>query len=448
MRVVIDTFNSALEQGTGIATYSRALAQSLHRLGHTVDLMTSAAIPRERLWSSSRPVPAPVLLWDHPKSARNPRSRNGSDAPLWVSNTVYSIRSLTDYLFAGMAGGRVRQFGAAQLGIVDRKPLTVQYGHFDGVLNVPNVYTRAMSYFARTGRFLSISPKEKIDVAHFSWCLPIRVEGARNVYTICDLIPLRFPSMTLDNKSTFFRLVDHCIRNGDKIVTISESSRREIAGIMEVPDTIISNGYLPFDVEPSRLASSIDTVAPRLRHAFGLEPRAYFLIAGTVEPRKNVNRAVSAFLSADTDCSLVICGPRNGLSPDVTRLLEEMIRVGRGRILMLDYLPRPLLLDLVQGARAAISMSLAEGFGLPVLEAMALGTPVIASDIETYREVCQNSAILVDPYDTPAIAAALERVSRWGRSELVAAGEAGRRRAAEFSPGAFDRRISEIYATL
>ena len=114
------------------------------------------------------------------------------------------------------------------------------------------------------------------------------------------------------------------------------------------------------------------------------------------------------------------------------------------RIIRLDHLPRALLLKLVRGARAVTFPSIYEGFGLPVLDAMQLGTPVLTADASSLPEVAGDAALHIDPYDTAAIAAGLRALDGDAtlRARLSAAGPV---RARAFSEGAYLARLEQLY---
>ncbi|MBI3435699.1 MAG: glycosyltransferase family 4 protein [Proteobacteria bacterium] len=460
MEILIDTYNSATPQGTGLTTYMRSLAKAIQRIGHRVTILTAARIPRTHVWSSRPAVPAATLILDHPDSSRAQRSRDErAGEPPWVRNRVYSFRKAATAL-RRLAIVKAAYHDAEGLNPHDRGLLAERFGHVDGALNVPDIYQRAFSHFERTGRLLSITPRRRVNVAHFSWCLPVHIKGAFNLYTICDLIPLRFPHMTLEDKVYYYRLAKTCAQAADEIVTISESSRRDIVSLLGVPERKVRNVYLPFDITPERLERGRDAIASTLKRTFGFDDRRYFLLLGAIEPRKNIARTIEAHLGARTDMPLVICGPRSALSEEELKLIDNWNRDGGGpsatlsgsraggRIILFDYLPRGIVLDLIEGARALLLTSVTEGFGLTALEAMALGTPVISSRADGLAEVCGDCGVGVDPYDADTIRQAIERVSAWDDAALAAASAAGRRQAMRFSPQAFDARLAKVYDSL
>jgi glycosyltransferase involved in cell wall biosynthesis len=173
----------------------------------------------------------------------------------------------------------------------------------------------------------------------------------------------------------------------------------------------------------------------------------YLLYVGTVQPRKNLERLIDAFaLVADrpelAGVQLVIAGGRGWLSEGVERRAAE--RGLAGRVRLSGYLPDADLPALLSGALAFVFPSLYEGFGMPVLEAMACGAPVLTSTTSSLPEVADDAALLVDPSDTAAIAAGIARLAADGglRADLYARGLA---RAAAFT---WDRCARETLAVL
>jgi glycosyltransferase involved in cell wall biosynthesis len=155
--------------------------------------------------------------------------------------------------------------------------------------------------------------------------------------------------------------------------------------------------------------------------------RPYVLFVGTVEPRKNLPRVVDAFARIGRpDVELVLVGP-TGWNEDVAPAVAAL----GARARALGFVPRHDLAPLYAGAAAFVYPSLREGFGLPVLEAMAQGTPVVTSAATSTAEVAGDAALLVDPFDVDAIAAAIDRALTDGEVARRLR-DAGRARAAEF----------------
>jgi glycosyltransferase involved in cell wall biosynthesis len=169
-----------------------------------------------------------------------------------------------------------------------------------------------------------------------------------------------------------------------------------------------------------------------LRHRLGL-PEAYVLFVGTIQPRKNLGRlaeAMSFVTNAGLPHQLVIAGKRGWLASEVETLISRS--AAAERVHYLGYVANSDLPALYTGADAFCFPSLYEGFGLPVLEAMACETPVVASDSSAVPEVAGDAALLVDPTDVAAIGNALVcgLTDAPTRRELIAR---GRTRAARFT---------------
>jgi glycosyltransferase involved in cell wall biosynthesis len=170
-----------------------------------------------------------------------------------------------------------------------------------------------------------------------------------------------------------------------------------------------------------------------------------------------VGRLIEAYLASNIDTPLLIVGKPawkseqelRMLNEDVTAYLEQVgsLIYRRRRIFQIDYAPFPLLVSLIKGAKCVLFPSLYEGFGLPVLEAMKLGTPVLASSEGAIPEVAGDGALLIDPYDTRSIADGIATLDRNAelRASLI---DRGRKRAEVFSPEAHARRLEAVYDSL
>jgi glycosyltransferase involved in cell wall biosynthesis len=179
----------------------------------------------------------------------------------------------------------------------------------------------------------------------------------------------------------------------------------------------------------------------------------YLLFYGALEPKKNVRRLIDAYLISGVDVPLVLVvggGWQN--EPEMELLARQCDngpdpKTSRRRIRRLDYVSSSNLVSLIRGARAVVFPSLYEGFGLPVLEAMVLGTPVVASGESSLPEIAGDAALFVDPYDTDAIARAIVTIVNDSdlRSEFV---RRGRQQAAKFSVNNYRERVGALYAAL
>jgi glycosyltransferase involved in cell wall biosynthesis len=425
-RIGIDGLNLAIPRGTGIATYARALSHALHGLGHTVDVVYGLDIPE-----TADAALREVLFFDLLESER---SRKPPKYPSigWASQML------------GAAAGRT----AGEIALTGRAiatQLAPRLPYYDRILNVRDLFGLAGRYFRNFGHLLTLRIPDPPAIMHWTYPVPIRLAGARNIYTIHDLVPLRLPYTTLDNKTVHTRLLAACLRHGDHIATVSETSRRDILAFFpDLDPARVTNTYQA--VSPARAVDPAE-MARIVSGAFGLTPGGYFLFFGSIEPKKNVGRLLEAYLASGIDMPLVIVGARAWKAESELALLRQMSPDDR-RVRQIDYLPAEVLAMLIAGARAVVFPSLYEGFGLPVLEAMALGTPVLTSTEGSLPEIAGDAALLVDPYDVRAIAAGLRRLAPGDPqsdglcAELAARGRA---QAARFGMAQYQERLTALY---
>jgi len=283
--------------------------------------------------------------------------------------------------------------------------------------------------------------------------MPLRAKGSCNIYTIHDLVPLRLPFTTLDNKRQTYRLLRKIAAEADHIVTVSENSKRDIVQLLEVPEERVTNTYEAVDFPRELVERSEDLVAAQLHSSYGLEMQDYLLFYGALEPKKNVARLIDAYMLSAVDIPLVITGAVGWGNKTEAKRLEELRLEGRARlngsrrIYHFEYVSLPMLVTLIRGARAVIFPSLYEGFGLPVLEAMLLGTPVVTSRASSLPEIAGDAALYVDPYQIDEIAQAIKTITADGdlRAELV---RRGRIQAELFSVARYRERLAALYERL
>ncbi len=188
-------------------------------------------------------------------------------------------------------------------------------------------------------------------------------------------------------------------RAATHLLADSEATKRDLARFYGIPPGKVTVVYPGYDDTLHRVEA-----AP-VRAKYGL-PEGYFLHVGTLQPRKNLLRLIEAVARAPAPLTLVLAGRPGWLAGPIVALA----RAQGPRVRLLDYVPDADLAGLYSGARALVFPSLYEGFGFPVLEAMACGTPVICSNTSSLPEVAGAAALLVDPRDGPALTAAMVQV--------------------------------------
>ena len=170
------------------------------------------------------------------------------------------------------------------------------------------------------------------------------------------------------------------------------------------------------------------TAVAAVKERYGIEGD-YFLYLGTLQPRKNLVRLIAAFAHAGLGTPILVLAGRPGWRGDEPAALAYRLGL-QERVLFPHYVPQEDKAALLSGALAFVFPSLHEGFGLPVLEAQACGCPVICSNTSSLPEVAGEGALLVDPTDTAALAAALAHIAQDAalREELTERGYANLRR--------------------
>jgi glycosyltransferase involved in cell wall biosynthesis len=431
MRLMIDGYNLALPQGTGVATYGHQLAAAARALGIGVEGLYGLKAP-------FNPRLREVLFYEALGSGHATR-RPFPGSPAWLRELGWLARPR-----------RARAIP------IDGQVVARQFAHrlprFDALHSAPDLFDLAARNFKRTGLFTRAAiPGGAPDVMHWTYPFPVRMAGVPNLYTLHDLVPLKLPYASADNKRFYSKLIRKVVAGADRIVTVSEASRADILQLFPQAEPKLVNTWQAVRLPEGAAEEPEEDIARAVKSIFGLDWRGYFLFFGAIEPKKNLARLIEAYLSLGTDTPLVIVGQRSFGSRQELRLLrrDELnpLVAQFKNVRRIDYLPRSLLFRLVRGARAVTFPSIYEGFGLPVLEAMALGTPVLTSNTSALPEVAGDAALLVDPYSPAAIAAGLRALDGDAdlRERLAAA---GRVRAEFFSPERYSERLARLYGDL
>jgi glycosyltransferase involved in cell wall biosynthesis len=248
----------------------------------------------------------------------------------------------------------------------------------------------------------------QVDLFHSpDFTLPPVRRGTRTIVTVHDLSFVRMPECFEPALLAYLMAnVPRAIARADWILADSESTRQDLVALLDAPADRISVIYP--GIEPRFHAITDADVLQRVRTRYDL-PERFVLSVGTVQPRKNYVGLMRAFARLpESNVSLVIAGGRGWLSDDIYRAVEELGLDARVRFLgFVDDVDLPALYSM---AALFALPSLYEGFGIPLLEAMACGTPVIAADNSSLPEVVGDAGILVDAHDTDALAQAMQQL--------------------------------------
>lgn len=243
--------------------------------------------------------------------------------------------------------------------------------------------------------------QEKVDVLYSTIPNGLLRSPVPHVLTVHDLIPLTYPADAPRSVRWNFQYrLPKIFESAAKIISVSEFTKKDIQhryGIATDKICTVTEGYDRATFAPSESGEVLN------RYSF--KNKEYILYVGSASPRKNLTNLIQAFAMIMTDVphKLALVGPKS--QEEMRTLLELIRRCGvEERVSLINYVPYQDLPVLFCGSAVFVYPSLYEGFGLPVLEAMACGVPVIASGTTSIPEVTEDAALLVDPMAPRAIA--------------------------------------------
>jgi glycosyltransferase involved in cell wall biosynthesis len=421
---IVDGSQMLRRDGTGVASYARSLAATLKSAGVPTALMLGQNLP------VTRHIPD-VGIGDQVFGNLPARSR---------SRMLFEVALRSRF-------GLSRRLDAHRVN-TDRMllaSLNPRLPPHDAVFNVSDGLMFADAVFALRRRLTEVTVQEPVTIAHWAGPSPIRVRNTPNVYTFHDVIPLQMPHLVLDRAGQAARRYGAVAAAADHIITVSEQARQDIVDVLGVCPDRVSVTYQPVPHMPP-----IDREASErlVRDIYSAEPGEYAFFCGAMEPKKNLYRLIEAFTMAGTGLKLLIAGPLGWLYDDVVELLDQIggktIVPARRDVRWIGYLPRMHLAALMQCARFFAFPSIYEGFGLPVVEAMRLGVPVLTSGSGGLAEVAGDAALIVDPLNVPDMARKIHVLASDAdlREELMLRGPV---RAARFTLGTHLRLLAAAY---
>ncbi len=289
--------------------------------------------------------------------------------------------------------------------------------------------------------------RERIDLLHamaFAGPLAISIPW---VVTIYDLSFMRYPHSFNAAKRIYLTwAVKSSLRRAQRVIAISASTRRDLVSMFGVPANQVSVVYCGIDpaFNSPRDRSEVDA----FRAQRGL-PEKFILHVGTIEPRKNIARLIRAFARAKCTARLphrlVLIGARGWKYAEVDQVIEQENM--KDEVIFTGYVPQDELPLWHRAADLFVYPSLYEGFGLPPLDAMASGTPVVVSNASSLPEVVGDAALLVAPTDENALAEAIvSALTDSARREQMTA--RGLAQAAKFSWARAARETAEVYRSV
>lgn len=268
-------------------------------------------------------------------------------------------------------------------------------------------------------------PTEREITQFFNFVVPPGVKG-KTVTIVHDMAYMAYPQTVANKTRKWLQLtMKQSCKRADKIITVSEFSKQEIIKYLHIEAskiTVMPNGVDHKFFYPRSLQQ-----INKVKEKFHIK-QEYFLYLGTLEPRKNIERLIKAYSEllrksySSQIPQLVLAGGKGWMYESIFLIVQELKL--EEKVVFTDYIENEEVPVLMSGAKAFVFPSLYEGFGMPPLEAMACGTPVITSNVSALPEIGKDAAILINPYSIEEITQAMQRIlqEKSLKEELVQAG--------------------------
>lgn len=249
-----------------------------------------------------------------------------------------------------------------------------------------------------------------VDLYHATnFVLPPTLSATKTVVTVHDLSFARVPEAASPRLKKYLdRVVPYSVNHADYVIADSEATRQDIIHLYSISpekvETLLSGIH-------SRYLSGVLFSLLTIRSAYNLPDTPYIFAVGTVQPRKNYSRIIRALKilrEHGYDLDFVIAGGKGWLEDEMYATIHETGL--QDHVHLIGFADDAHLPTLYANAECVVFPSLYEGFGFPVLEGMACGTPVVTSNVSSLPEVAGDAALLVDPYDIEAIAHAVQQI--------------------------------------
>jgi len=415
LKILLESFPLTLRKGTGIYTYSLNLLRALNELSIVeIGLLLLFETQFRKLGALRNKKALLVLqnyadLMDELSRGEGVDMGDGWQRLAWLAKSLIAEPGLID----------VPHYMKPSLREILTENTPTPYDFLEH--NHPYVVDTSRQRLLAKSRIDSIGKirvKRLVDqynIFHCTHLSPLTIPGLPRVTTVHDIIPLLRPELTRDNRRLFAELLAVNLRESDRVIAVSEATKKDLIEFGNINPDKVSVVYeaAANDLAPMRF----EEAAPYLRslklfNTSG-ELQPYFLFIGNIEPKKNVRRLLEAFqqfsLRDQVGYKLVIVGSKAWGFEPVKDLLEGLIK--RRKVILTGYLSVDFLPALLSQARAFLFPSLIEGFGLPILEAMACGCPVITSTAAAINEVCGTAGIQIDPQSVSELSQAISRLA-------------------------------------
>lgn len=285
-------------------------------------------------------------------------------------------------------------------------------------------------------------PSLGLDLLHSPDFIPPFHRNCKSVITIHDLAFVLYPHFLTQDSARYYGQIDQAVKSTDHIIAVSESTKQDTIRLLGVPESKITVIYEA--ANPAFKPMDTDQAREFVMRTYGLEE--YLLFVSTIGPRKNLPTLFHAYRALrdqyKVDTALAVVGREGWVSQDTFDLVDELEL--KDVVHFLGRVPLRDLVHLYNGAQALVHPSFYEGFGLPPLEAMLCGTPVICSNVSALPEVVGDAALLVPPEEVSEWTVAMWRMlnDQELRDEMRAKGY---RRSQCFSVGKTASQTLEVY---
>jgi len=286
--------------------------------------------------------------------------------------------------------------------------------------------------------------RQKITVLHGTDRITAPPKKAKIVVTVFDLTPIKHP--TYHTKGMISRYISdfpHLLKNADKVIAISNCTKNDIIEHFDIAEERVQ--VTPLAANDDYKQISDKHAIDKIKGIYDID-KDYILFVGTLEPRKNLVNLLKAYSILPDylkrDYALVLCGKKGWYYEEIFETVRELKL--ENKVIFTGYVPDEYIPLLMNGAAVFVYPSFYEGFGLPPLEAMACGTPVISTNVSSIPEVVGDAGILVSPTDVEELSDAMLRVldNETLKAQLS---EKGLKQASKFSWRATAEKTMEVY---
>lgn len=420
-RIVIDGYNLALTRGTGIRTFTLLLQQALTTLGHET----------RYLYGTNAYTGEDALLREI--TFHDPHQQS------------LGRMALRKKLYGNLLKARLNLAPKAAAVPNSGKVIIPESDQVSApVYNARNLFDIAFQRHFGTFKFMDAEFPEPADVFHTTYPLPVRMKGMKQVVTMHDMIPMRLPYTTTDNKPEILNRHRTAAKLADRIMTVSEHSKKDICELLDVAEDRVSVVRQPSRFKP--LGAREERDMERVLSRYELTPKGYILHVGALEPKKNLKRLLQAYVELDPEMPIVFTGSKAWLWEEEVGWVADKPLL-KDRVKFFNHIPYRDMPFLYGGASFMVFPSIYEGWGLPVVEALSFGTPVITSNTSSLPEVAGDAALYCDPYSVRDIRDKMERMM--GDAELRAfLSQEALARSQVITMDSFTQDVAQAYAGL